>query len=978
MPVFSVLIRAIHVNTLIYHGSYLFGALTLKKWSLPLLFTCLAACQNTSTDTDTTQKVPAIAGISFVEQVSKVDNETVIPYQKYVLDNGLTLILHTDKSDPLVHVDITYHVGSAREELGKSGFAHFFEHMMFQGSEHVADEQHFKLVTEAGGTMNGTTSSDRTNYFQTVPANQLEKMLWLEADRMGFLVDAVTQKKFEVQRETVKNERGQRVDNQPYGRLSERVAQALYPEGHPYSWPVIGYMEDLNRVNVNDLKAFFLRWYGPNNATLTIGGDINTAETLVLVKKYFGSIPRGPEVKKPEKPQFEIKEDRYISMEDNVHLPLVYMSYPTVSVRHEDEAPLDLLSSILGGGKTSLFYKNLVKNQLAVQAAVTHPCAELACTFNLYALPHPASGKSLADIEKIMRETLAEFESRGVEDDDLLKAKAKMEAGFIFGLQSVKGKVSQLAANQTFKDNPNYIEQDIARYANVTKADVMRVYKQYLKGKHGVIMSVVPQGKLDMIAAKDTFTPKERSFDKTATTSTNDLVLRKAKDNFDRSIIPTAKANKAVDVPQMWQETLANGINILGTQSTETPTTSLLLKIPAGHYYESTDKAGLVSLLAAMLNESTTTRSAEDMSKALQKLGSSISISSSNHYLTVNINTLTKHLGATLALANEKLMQPAFIESEFKRNQRNAIQGAINAKKDAGYLASTAYRQLLHADNIAATPQGGNEVTLNNISLNDVKQFYRQQIKPMGSQLIAVSNLQQKDIITQLAPLKSWQGKGKTLALSLPKANTKAGVIYLVHKDNAAQSAIRIGKRSITQDIAGEYYKSYLMNFPLGGAFNSRINLNLREDKGYTYGARSGFRADKLSGTYTASAEVRADVTDKAIVEFIKEIKHYSEKGITPEELTFMRNAINQQDALKYETPSAKLRFLAQILEHNLTPDFVKTRANIVENITAEEINALAKKHLNVQDMLMVVVGNSTVLKPQLEALGYEVIHHKI
>ncbi len=949
----------------------------MKKWTIPLLLTCLAACENTQNTAKTAVELPTIAGVTFVEQVKKTGNETVIPYQKYVLDNGLTVILHEDNSDPLVHVDITYHVGSGREELGKSGFAHFFEHMMFQGSENVADEQHFKLVTEAGGTMNGTTNSDRTNYFQTVPANQLEKMLWLESDRMGFLVDAVTQEKFEVQRETVKNERGQRIDNRPYGRLNERVSQALYPEGHPYSWPVIGYMEDLNRVDVNDLKAFFLRWYGPNNATLTIGGDINVAETLALTKKYFGSIPRGPEVEMPEKPTFEINEDRYISMEDNVHLPLIYMSYPTVSVRHEDEAPLDLLSTILGGGKTSLLYKNLVKNQIAVQASVNHPCAELACTFNMFALPHPASGKSLADIEKVIRNTLVEFEERGVEDDDLIKAKASMESGFVFGLQSVSGKVSQLAANQTFKGNPNYIEQDIARYANVTKADVMRVFNQYIKGKHGVIMSVVPKGRLNMIAAKDTFTPKPRTFDTKAIAQT-DVTVRKAVDNFDRSVIPTAGANKAVDVPQMWNGQLSNGIKVLGTQSLETPTTSLLLKIPAGRYYENKDKAGLVSLLAAMLNESTTTRSAEDMSKALQKLGSSVHISASNHYLRVNVNALTKHIDATMALVNEKLMSPAFIESEFKRNQNNAIQGAINAKKNAGYLASTAYKQLLHADNIASMPHNGNEQTIQNVTLDDVKAFYAKQVKPAGGQIIVVSDLAQKEVNDQLSIFNAWKGKGAELALELPQPDTKTGVIYLVNKDEAAQSAIRIGKRSITQDITGEYYKSYLMNFPLGGAFNSRINLNLREDKGYTYGARSYFSADKLSGTYTASAEVRADVTDKSIVEFIKEIKQYGEKGITPEELAFMRKAINQKDALKYETPRAKLGFLAQILEHDLAPDFVKTRANIVENITLEEINSLAKKHLNLDEMLMVVVGNASVLKPQLEALGYEVINHKI
>lgn len=949
----------------------------MKKWTLPLLLSCLVACENTNT-VDSVASASTVAGMTFIEQVEAQEGKTVIPYQKYVLDNGLTLILHQDNSDPLVHVDMTYHVGSGREEVGKSGFAHFFEHMMFQGSEHVADEEHFKIVTESGGTMNGTTNSDRTNYFQTVPANQLEKMLWLEADRMGFLVDAVTQEKFEIQRETVKNERGQSYDNRPYGLLRERVAEAMYPAGHPYSWQTIGYIEDLNRVNVNDLKAFFLRWYGPNNATLTIGGDVDVEKTLAMVNKYFGSIPRGPKVEMPEKPSFTIDADRYISMEDNVHLPLIYMSYPTVSVRHEDEAPLDLLSSILGGGKTSLLYKNLVKNQLAVQASVNHPCAELACSFNLLALPHPASGKTLADMEKVIRDSLVEFETRGVEDDDLIKAKASMEANFVFGLQSVAGKVSQLAANETFKGDPNYIEQDIARYAEVTKADVMRVYKKYIKDKHGVIMSVVPKGQKQLVAAEDNFTPPTRVIPEQVQTTDSDLKVRKAIDDFDRSIVPTAGANKAVDVPKMWQETFANGIKILATQSKETPTTSILIKIPAGHYYESKDKAGTASLLAAMLNESTTKRSAEDMSKELQKLGASVGISAGNSYLAINVNTLTKHLDATLALVYEKLTAPAFLSNEFQRNKSNAIQDAINGKKDAGYLASTAYRQLLHADNIAAISSAGSQASLNNIQLADVKALYEQQVKPKDSEIILVSDLAKARVLQSLAIFKPLTGAGKKLSLDLPASKAKTGVIYLVNKDNAAQSAIRIGKRSLTQDVTGEYYRAYLMNFPLGGAFNSRINLNLREDKGYTYGARSYFYGDKFSGVYTASAEVRADVTDKSIVEFVKEIQHYADKGISDEELAFMRNAINQKDALKYETPSSKLNFLAQILEHNLSADFVKQRNEIVKNISKEEINALAQKHLNIKEMLMVVVGDAKTLKPQLEALGYEVIDYEI
>ena len=950
----------------------------MKNWSILLIILCLAACQGEENSNSNKESGSSIEGIEFVEEVIGENGKTIIPYQKFVLGNGLTLILHSDNSDPLVHVDITYHVGSGREDLGKSGFAHFFEHMMFQGSENVADEQHFKLVTEAGGTMNGTTNTDRTNYFETVPANQLEKMLWLEADRMGFLVDAVTQEKFEVQRETVKNERGQRVDNRPYGRLNERVSEALYPAGHAYSWPVIGYLDDLNRVNVNDLKAFFLRWYGPNNATLTIGGDINITETLVLVKKYFGSIPRGPEVAMPEKPVFEITEDRYISMEDNVHLPLLYMTYPTVSLRHADEAPLDVLSSILGGGKASLLYKNLVKTQFAVQAEVSHPCAELSCTFSLYALPHPASGKSLSDIENVIRDTLVEFEQRGVEDDDLLKAKADMEASFIFGLQSVSGKVSQLAANQTFSNNPNYIAQDIARYNNVTKEDVMRVFKKYIKDQHGVIMSVVPNGQLSAIAAKDNFVPGPRSSGDGASTSADDIAVRKGVDDFDRSIIPIAGANKAVDIPEMWQHNFDNGISILGAQSSETPTTSVLLKIPAGHYYNAKNTAGTASLVASMLKESTTERSAEEMSKALQKLGSSIYISAGNLYLNINISSLTKNLDATLTLVNEQLRAPAFLESEFERLKSNAIQGALNNRKDAGYLASTAYRQLLNADNIAAMPSSGNEKSLTNISLDDVKAFYQQQVKPFGGQLIAVSDLGQAELTKSLSILEDWEGKAVDLNLSLPEGDGKMGVIYLVNKDDAAQSAIRIGKRSMTEDITGEYYKSSLMNFALGGAFNSRINLNLREDKGYTYGARSYFNGGKLSGYYTATAEVRADATDKSIAEFINEIKDYSERGITDDELMFMRNSINQKDALKYETPRAKLAFLAQILEHDLTPDFVRQRSEIVTNITKAEINALAKKHLSVDDMLMVVVGDAKTLRPQLKALGYKVLDYQI
>src|SRR6476620_9790142 len=312
-----------------------------------------------------------------VEKVTKSGNQLVIPYEKYVLPNGLTLIVHEDHSDPVVHVDVTYHVGSAREQIGKSGFAHFFEHMMFQGSDHVADEQHFKIVSDAGGTLNGSTNRDRTNYYETVPSNQLEKMLWLEADRMGFLLDAVTQKKFEVQRSTVKNERGQNYENRPYGLASETTSRNLYPYGHPYSWLTIGYVEDLNRVNVNDLKNFFLRWYGPNNATLTVGGDIKTSEVVQLAEKYFGSIPRGPEVNSKPLEAVNIDKNRYVSYVDNyARLPLLSIVFPTVPNYHKDMAALACLAQVIGQGRNSVLYQQLVKSQLAYQASASSQLSE--------------------------------------------------------------------------------------------------------------------------------------------------------------------------------------------------------------------------------------------------------------------------------------------------------------------------------------------------------------------------------------------------------------------------------------------------------------------------------------------------------------------------------------------------------------------------------------------------------------------------
>jgi len=837
----------------------------LLSASLALL---LSACQGTESPS-TNINLPA--GISHIESLKASGNDIVIPYKKYTLDNGLTVVLHQDKSDPLVHVDVTYHVGSGREDIGKSGFAHFFEHMMFQGSENVADEQHFSLITESGGTLNGTTNGDRTNYFETVPSNQLEKMLWLEADRMGYFLNAVTQEKFEVQRETVKNERGQRVDNRPYGLLFERVGEAQFPEGHPYSWSTIGYLEDLDRATLDDLKKFFLRWYGPNNATLTIGGDLDEEQTLAWVKKYFGSIPTGPAVGKPEYVPVTLEADRYISLEDNVQLPLLYISWPTVHANHPDEAPLDVLMNIMGEGQTSLLYKNLDKPGLTVQASAGHACRELSCSFSLFALANPAKVQKLAGLETIIRDSLTEFESRGVQDDDITRVKASIVSDMIYGLESVRGKVGQLAFYETFRNTPNGIGGDIKRYETVSKADVMRVYNKYIKDKPAVIMSIVPKGASDAIAKPDTWERYERTIPTDEETSAFEWQL--PEDDFDRSIIPPAGANPSIKAPDVYRTTLSNGIDVLGAQNTETPTTTISLRLKVGQSHDPLEKLGLASLTARLVDDATTNKSVEDIANELAKMGSTYSWSSGDTYTTLRIRSLTKNLDQTIMLAIDSLLNPKFDPVDFDRLQSNTSEGIKADKKEASVTASNVFNLLMYGkENSFAYGNTGTEDSVEAITLDDVRGFYANHYSPKIASVVAVSDLGEAAMKKALSPLTQWEGDDVPAATRADFPDLGETKVYFVNKDDAAQSEIRIGKRALPYDATGEYFRSGLMNYTLGGAFNSRINLNLREDKGYAYGARSGFSGQETRGVYRAAAGVRADSTAASITEFVTEI----------------------------------------------------------------------------------------------------------
>ncbi len=910
--------------------------------------------------------------VRLLETVAKKGNELVIPYKKFQMANGLTIVVHEDHSDPIVYVDVTYHVGSAREQEGRSGFAHFFEHMMFQGSRNVGDEMHFKYVTEAGGELNGSTNTDRTNYYETVPSNQLETMLWLEADRMGFLLDSVTQAKFEIQRSTVKNERGQRYDNAPYGVVGEKVGEALYPQGHPYSWTTIGYIEDLNRVDVNDLKRFYMRWYGPNNATLTVAGDVKTEEVVKLAEKYFGSIPRGPEVKPQSIAPVKLNEDRYVSYEDNVRFPQIKLVWPTVPAYDKDEAALDVLGSILSDGKSSPIYSQLIKTQKAVSGSSYNSTRELAGQFEITV--RATKDASLADMEKEIRRILADWEAKGISDDEIQKFKAGFQSGLYNGITTVRGKGAQLAAYQTFRGNPNQLGQELDRYMKVTKEEVMRVYHTYIKNQKAVILSCVPKGKSNLIAHEDTWKMYVRNVQKESPEYQN-LSYTAPKDNFERSKKPNAGSNPVIRVPKYWKESMANGIKMIGTQSNEIPKVNIQISLTAGHRYETPEKSGLAYLTTDLMNESTQQHSAEEISDMLDKLGSSIDVSASANEVMVYITTLSQNIDATLKIAEEILYKPKFDNEEFERVKKQLQDYIAQQSTQPVAIADRAYNKLLYGDgHVMAYPVIGTAETVKGITLDDVKKYYTEHFSPSVCKVVVTGDITKEQAQHKLAFLQTWKNVKvvKPQEPALPKIDKT--LIYFVDKKGAPQSEIRACFMAYPYDVNGEYFRSTIMNFPFGGSFNCRLNLTLREKRGFTYGARANFNGNMFDGIYVMAAGIRANATDSALADFLSEIKNYADKGLNDEELTFTKNSMGQADALKYEAPQQKASFMKRLLDYNLDGSYVAAQNKILKDIRKEEINQLAKKNLKYNNMIMVVVGDKETNLEKVKKLGYEVI----
>jgi zinc protease len=923
----------------------------------------------------------AQSSAKLIKKVDAQPGKLVIPYEKYRLPNGLTVIVNEDHSDPIVHVEMTYHVGSNRETMRRTGFAHFFEHMMFQGSQNVADEEHFKIVQGAGGDMNGTTNRDRTNYYETVPSNMLETALWLEADRMGFLLPAFTNKKFETQRSTVKNEKDQRYAD-GYGMLPELKDQLFYPYGHPYSWQTIGYVDDLDAADATDLQNFFMKWYGPNNAILVVAGDVNTQEVLGMVEKYFGSINRGPEVPALVKTPLVLEETKVKTITSKVYAPLTSITYPSVPTFHKDEAALDVLANLLSDGKNSVLYKNFIENETALQAACFNGTYEVAGEFSFILVTYPESRGGLT--EKEMRETLAksltEFETNWFSDDDLKRIKQELSAGYYGVMNTVASKASVLTQYEMLTGGSMTLDKDLDRYKSVTKEDIIRVYNQYIKGKNYACVNILTDPKLLKSPPEkvEPYASVNPYLNEKADKSAYDNLAYKATvdpQGFDRSKKPAISASKPSKVPEIFQTSFDNGLKIIGTSSNETPRVYLTMNIRGGHMFETGKvKNGTAAFLATMMNEGTTTKTPLELENKLRALGSTISFGAGEQTFSCYVECFKDSLPQTMALLEDMFYNPSYPEKEFKLNKKALLQNIELSNFSEVSYGQRKFNHLLYGEE---NPIGRASLTewsvANKISIEDIKNFRENYLSPNLTTISVVGDIDQETVVKNLSFLKKWQNKN----LAMPTYNNFPPVdktqIYMVNNDGAKQTNILIGYRSLPYDVDGEFFKANVMNFALGGSFNSRLNLNLREDKGWTYGIRSGFspNGQAAPGMFIISAGIKTKATDSAVAEIMRELKNYVEKGITEEELEFTKKSLLGSDALKYESPFNKLGFLNQIVTYNLDRNFNAKRDEIIKNLTRDEVNAMAKKYLLPENMIIVCIGDDVNIQPGLAKLGY-------
>lgn len=899
-----------------------------------------------------------------------------LDYEKFTLDNGLDVVLHQDDSDPIVAVSILVHVGSNREKPGRTGFAHFFEHMLFQRSENVPDGGFFKNINEWGGTFNGGTWTDGTIYFEVVPKDALEKVLWMESDRMGFFINAVSLGSLEGEKPVVQNEKRQRVDNQPYGHTQSVILKALYPEGHPYNWTVIGELEDLQSATLDDVKEFYEQWYGPNNATLVIAGDINKEEIKSLVDKYFGEIPsRG--IDTPMDPQpVTLDETKTFYYEDNfAQLPELRMTFPTVEQYHPDSWALDALGQILSDGKRAALYKSIVEEaKVAPGVSAFNSSNELAGTFTIRVRAN--AGTDLDSVRTVINQTLADFDKEGFDVKDLERIKAGLETNFYNGISSVLGKAFQLASYNEYAGEPSFIEQDIANIKAVTQEDVMRVFRKYLLNKNMIVTNFVPKGAGDLAMEGAVMADiKEEGINDFGQSevieSEEDFVIVKTESTFDRSQEPEFGEKPLVTPPTIWTDNTSNGISVYGVEADELPLVNFSMRIMGGHYLDDPNKVGVANLMTDIMMEGTANKTPEELEDAIGQLGANLNMFTANEYIQVSGNCLSRNFEATMELVQEILLEPRWDEEEFDRIINQTLQGIKQRETNPNSIATVVMNKKLYGDDhIMSHPSIGYEDHVQNITIDDLKAFYASNFAPNVTNFHVAGNVSQSRAIKALGRLTSeWEQKEVEMPTYDVPAVPSEPMVYFVDVPNAKQSVIRIGRLTVSANDPA-YNEIMVANDRLGDGSSGRLFQILREEKQFTYGAYSFPGRNVMApGTFTAFSSVKSSTTKDALDTFKEVIGTYAET-YTDEDLEKTQTAMIKENARNFETLFNLLGILQNISTYGLPQDYIDQEQKTVTAATIESIQATADEYFDLSNYIFVIVGDKATQYDQLRVDG--------
>ncbi|HRH43303.1 MAG TPA: pitrilysin family protein [Pyrinomonadaceae bacterium] len=900
-----------------------------------------------------------------------------VDFQKFTLPNGLQVIFHIDRSDPVVAVNLTAHVGSAREKAGRTGFAHLFEHLLFLESENLGKGGLDKLTARIGGSgANGSTTHDRTNFLQTVPKDGLEKMIWAEADKLGWFINTVTDPVLAKEKQVVKNEKRQSYDNQPYGNTSYVIDKALYPADHPYNWQVIGSLEDLQNATLEDVKEYYRRWYVPNNVTLILAGDFDPVQAKKWVEKYFSEIKRGQEITPLPKRSGFVKETVKFYHEDNfARLPELTMDWVGVEQFHPDSYALDVLAQYLSDGKKAPFYKVLVEDKkLTSNISTGNQTEEVAGQFELQVRAFP--DKDLDEVAKAINEAFAKFEKDGISEKDLARIKAGQETRFYNSLSSVLGKSSQLAQYNYLTGDPGFVEKDIKNILAVTTADVMRVYQNYIKGKNYVATSFVPKGKVNLALEGS---KKAEVVEEKIEQNSNEVVdpnvtatYEKTPSSFDRSKEPPYGPAPTVKVPMVWQSKLANGMQVYGIQNNEVPLVQFEIVIDGGQLLEDINKVGVANLMARMLTQGTARKTPEELEDAIDQLGANIRVSANAEDVRISVNTLARNYPQTLALVEEILLEPRWDAKEFDLLKQGTISQIRQQEANPNAVAQNQYNLLIYGkDNIRSRNILGTVDSVNAITIDDLKAFYAKSISPSVARMNVVGALTKPAIDSSLTKLNTnWKAKKVEIPVyQTPKPPTKSQV-YFYDVPDAKQSVLRFGYPALAV-TDNDFYPATVMNYILGGGgFASQLTQQLREGKGYTYGINSSFSGTKSPGTFTIASGVRSNVTLES-AQLVKEILQNFGKNYSENDMETTKGFLIKSNARAFETAGAKLNMLENIGKYGWKPDYVKGREAVVKAMTVNQIKELSNKYLDANKMIWLVVGDAKTQLPRLKELGF-------